>query len=333
MTPCDTALTTVRGTKLTGVTDPQPNTQAAPTLPSQSQRVLGALRGTALASSLARDAHGLDPQAPGAESALQLFILDGLMDAIEWAAAGVGADDTACLWLGALRWVKASQGRVPDGAPEPPTRWISAAVGSLEGATGGDAQNLAGLQSPEMSQPRRPWNRRAATVPELASTDGPGVLARGAALGLLEYALEEDVRRLASSAAAFSHGSPAAHEAAADAASVMYAVPQGLPAVREALSAVLGREFEPTSGSRCALRRALESVESILGDRDGASDLRPDLAWDAVSRLAAQGDEGAAMYAGALVGALVGSSELPATAVREDAAVLEMARRFLDAVG
>lgn len=299
---------------------------------AQNERVLGALRGTAIASSLARAASGQDPQGPGSESALQLFILDGLMDAIEWARAGVGADDTACLWLGALRWVKAAQGQVPDGAPEPPTRWISAAIGTLDGATGGDPQNLAGLQSPEMSQPRRPWNRRAATVPELASTDGPGVLARAAALGLLEYAEEADVRRLASSAAAFSHGSPSAHDAAADAASVMYAVHQGVWAVRGALSAILGRDCEPESGSRTALRRALESVGTVLGDLDGGSELHPERAWEAVTRLTANADEGAAIYAGALVGALIGAAHLPALSLREDQAVTEMAQRYLDAV-
>lgn len=320
------------GTKLAGVSDPQPSGPPAPTLPTQQERVLGALRGTALASVQARAAAGLDAEGPGAESALQLFIFDGLLDAIEWAKAGVGADDTACLWLGGLRWVQATQGHVPDGAPEPPSRWISAAVGPLGGSAGGDPQNLAGLQSPEMSQPRRPWNRRANTVPELASTDGPGVLARAGALGLLEYTQEEDVRRLASSAAALSHGSPSAHEAAADAAAVMFATHQGVWAVRGALSALLGREADPESPARCALRRVLESVGTVLSDLDGEGELHPELAWEAVTRLANNADEGAALFAGALIGALIGASRLPDVPVPEDAAISEMTRRYLEAV-
>ncbi len=270
---------------------------------SSREALHGLLLGTAAASAAAR---GSDGSRPGVEATLQIAILDGLADAVEWAQAGVGADDVACLWLGALRWVKAVDGTVPDGAPEPPSRGVASALGALADAAGGDPQNLVGLRSPEMSQPHRPFNRPAATVPELASTDGPGVLARALGLGLLEHATEEDVRRLATWSAAFSHGSPAAHAAAADAAVLVRALRTGA----EPVGALRETQAAPGEGkAREALRRGvghlLAAVEAGSSPFSGA--------------LAAAGehDEAAAIVAGALAGALSGPSQVPSARVSE----------------
>jgi hypothetical protein len=267
-------------------------------------RVLGTLAGTRAASP--------------AESWLQLHILDGVFEAAEWATQGVGADDVACAWLGALRWVRAVDGDLPDGAPVPPSRpYASASAAAAHLAGSGDPQNLIGLRSPEMSQPRRPFNRPAATVPELASTDGTGVLARAAALGLLAHAGEEDVRRLASWTAAFSHGSPAAHEAAADAAILLHALTStgSLPAnavdlldrlasgaTPDAWSAPGGGLYPPGWVGVVPARRAPRPA--LTGTFDAN-------AWEDVVRLA-QHDGGAGAYAAALVGAVLGAERFAA---------------------
>jgi hypothetical protein len=258
-------------------------TVTSSSLSPELDRVLGTLAGTRAASP--------------AESWLQLHILDGVLETAEWATQGVGADDVACAWLGALRWVRAVDGELPDGAPVPPSRpFASASSAAAREAGSGDPQNLIGLRSPEMSQPRRPFNRPAATVPELASTDGTGVLARAAALGLLAHAGEEDVRRLASWTAAFSHGSPAAHDAAADAATLLHALTRtgSLPA--NAVDLVDQHE-----GLVAALRAARPALTGAF-DADS---------WRDVVRLA-QRDGGAGAYAGALVGAVLGAERLAA---------------------
>ena len=311
--------------------------QPAPTVPSAAEALHGLLLGVAAASAAARGSSG---EAPGAEATLLLCLMDGLADAVEWAQRGVGADDVACLWLGALRWVRAVDGAVPDGAPEPPTRTVASMLGRLPGVAtpangtettgaagpaGGDPQNLIGLRSPEMSQPHRPFNRPAATVPELASTNGPGVLARGLGIGLLSYASEEDARRLATWSAAFSHGSPAAHEAAADAATLMRALRsggvEGAGALLTALRQVLGEpevevqaSEEADSGAadgtaREALRRGVGHVVAAL--EAGTSP------WSGALAAAGEGDEAAAIVAGAIAGALSGPAAVPSARVAD----------------
>ncbi|MDR2257461.1 MAG: ADP-ribosylglycohydrolase family protein [Arthrobacter sp.] len=274
----------------------------SPTVSSRDA-LLGLLLGTAAASAAAR---GSDGSLPGAEASLQIAVLDGLADAVEWAQAGVGADDVACLWLGALRWVAATDGAVPDGAPEPPSRPVATALGALGDAAGGDPQNLTGLRSPEMSQPHRPFNRPAATVPELAATDGAGVLARALGLGLLSHATQEDVRRLATWAAAFSHGAPAAHAAAADAAALVRELRAGadpVPTLRLA-------QATPGEGeAREALRRGVGQVAAAL--EAGTS------AFSGALAAAGEHDEAAAIVAGALAGALSGPSQVPPARLNE----------------
>jgi hypothetical protein len=251
-----------------------------------------------------------------AESWLQLFVLDGVLEAAEWAAQGVGADDVACGWLGALRWVRALDGELPDGAPVPPQRTFASQAAEPARAAGpGDPQNLVGLRSPEMSQPRRPFNRPAATVPQLASTDGTGVLARAAALGLLAHAGEEDVRRLASWTAAFSHGSPAAHEAAADAAALLHALtrtgalPHDAVRVLDDVAGAATDEAEastavgPFETAREGLRAAVVAARPAVAGKFGAHD------WARVQELAER-DRGAGAYAGALIGAVLGVDRL-----------------------
>lgn len=165
----------------------------------------------------------------GPESMLMLSIGDGLMEALEWAHDGVTSDEPACMWLGALRWIRAVDRELPDGAPVPPARPFTDHMLALGVQEGGDPQNIVGLRSPEMSLPHRPFNRPAASVPELAATDGPGVLARAIALGVVPYLPIEQTRSFATAAAALSHGSPQAHAACADAAELIVRATHQMP--------------------------------------------------------------------------------------------------------
>lgn len=280
-------------------------------------RVGGALFGTRLAGE--------------SESWLQCFLMDGVLDAVEYAAQGVGADDVACAWLGGLCWVAALDSAVPDGAPQPPPREFATAAAAPAAAAGaGDPQNLIGLRSPEMSQPRRPFNRPAATVPELAATDGTGVLARGAAMGLLAQAEIADVRRLASWTAAFSHGSPAAHEAAADAAELLYRLTDSSPEeARELLDSLAwddaGQHPDDESGfgtARAGLVAAVEVVRPATTGAFGAAE------FAALQRLGER-DAGAGACAGALIGAFLGAQALAAASGQEPEAVLGQATERL----
>lgn len=55
---------------------------------------------------------------------LSLSTLDGLLEAVEWANAGQPADETACLWLAYLRWLRHQDIAWPQNAPEPLPRWL-----------------------------------------------------------------------------------------------------------------------------------------------------------------------------------------------------------------
>ena len=49
--------------------------------------------------------------------------IEGLREALDWSAQGVGADETACVWLGDLRWARALGLNPEEAAPMPPRAW------------------------------------------------------------------------------------------------------------------------------------------------------------------------------------------------------------------
>jgi hypothetical protein len=152
---------------------------------------------------------------PGETETLQLFLLDGLLEAVEWANEGVAADEAACMWLAGLRWGRAVAGTFPAGSPEPLARWIDDAAAVLPRPFApGDPRNLAGFRRPEMSSTGR------SHVPGI---DSAGVLPRAAAIALLPHVDERTTARFATDAAALTHGSPAAQQAAAQAALMLRA--------------------------------------------------------------------------------------------------------------
>ncbi|WP_442864284.1 ADP-ribosylglycohydrolase family protein [Arthrobacter sp. ATA002] len=140
------------------------------------------------------------------DTQMTLYTLDGLLEALEWANAGVGADETACLWLAYLRWLKTQGVPLDPGAPQPPLRWIDEQTVLHQRRAPGNAC-LSGLSGPDMGTKARPVN------PE---SKGCGTVMRSAPLGLLPSVEPGMVYRLSEDAAALTHGHPSAlHSAAA----------------------------------------------------------------------------------------------------------------------
>ncbi|GAA4363124.1 ADP-ribosylglycohydrolase family protein [Paeniglutamicibacter cryotolerans] len=260
-----------------------------------SDRVLAVLAAGALGAGAGSDATG-----PGESETLALFIMDGLLEAIEWANEGVASDETACMWLAGLRWYKAVTGAFPLSAPEPLTRWIDDELGAL-GPIGSpaDPRSRSGLDSAQMSS----TGRRV-----FPDADGPGVLPRAAAIALLPRVDAETTSRLASGAAALTHGTDAAHGAASLAALM---VRSGI----EADMAAVTRWTSMLDGSgqhgpaMAALRRAV-AVASAALSAGGPSGTRLPAALNASIAAGAGPDE--ASFTAALIASVLGTQALPA---------------------
>lgn len=174
-----------------------------------SDRVFGVLLAAADGA-----AHARDEQEPGETETLALYLLDGLLEALEWAHEGVASDEAACMWLAALRWYKLVNTSYPEGAPEPQPRWIDEAFAGAPAFAAGDTQNLLALGQTDMASTGRPLYPAADTT---------GVLTRAAFVALLPRVDEATTAKIATDAAALTHGSPAAHRAAGAAALVVRA--------------------------------------------------------------------------------------------------------------
>ncbi|GAA1860598.1 hypothetical protein GCM10009715_05030 [Paeniglutamicibacter psychrophenolicus] len=174
-----------------------------------SDRVFGVLLAAADGAAHARDA-----QEPGETETLALYLLDGLLEALEWAHDGVASDEAACMWLAALRWYKLVNKSFPEGAPEPQPRWIDEAFAGAPALAPGDSQNLLALDNRDMASVGRPLFPQADTT---------GVLTRAAFVALLPRVNEATTAKIATDAAALTHGAPSAHRAAGAAALVVRA--------------------------------------------------------------------------------------------------------------
>lgn len=174
-----------------------------------SDRVFGVLLAAADGA-----AHARDGQEPGETETLALYLLDGLLEALEWAHDGVASDEAACMWLAALRWYKLVNKSYPEGAPEPQPRWIDEAFAGSPDLAPGDSQNLLALDDRDMASVGRPLHPEADTT---------GVLTRAAFVALLPRVDTATTAKIATDAAALTHGSPAAHRAAGAAALVVRA--------------------------------------------------------------------------------------------------------------
>ncbi|WP_372699526.1 ADP-ribosylglycohydrolase family protein [Arthrobacter sp. JSM 101049] len=305
--------------------------------PDFSDRVLAVLQASADGAALVRGTAEL-----GQTETLQFFLLDGLLEAVEWANGGVAADEAACMWLAGLRWYRAATGAFPTGSPEPLPRWIDQELASSGRPWApGDPQDLAGLSAPQMASTGRP---------AFPAADGPGVLPRAAAMALLPRVDHATTARLAADAAALTHGAPAAHRAAGIAARAIRA---GLEHGAEATGrwselleeiddgpyAVDGNDGGALAALRSALAAAGAEVDSRRSAGSGARPCAADGGTEAqdatavVHRLGAAPDPATAAYAAALVASACGHRRADtAPAPAADALIAELHRRWIEAV-
>ena len=136
------------------------------------------------------------------DTQMTLYTLDGLLDVLEWANDGVGADINACQWLAYLRWLKTQGVEAPGHAPEQAPRWIDSQDVLHHQRHPGNAC-LTGLATGEMGTVARPVNR---------DSKGCGTVMRSAPYGLLPNVEAETVYKVSSDAASLTHGHPSARQ-------------------------------------------------------------------------------------------------------------------------
>jgi ADP-ribosylglycohydrolase len=324
--------------------------------PSLKSRIHGALLGGALGDALgytvAADSIGAIRQRFGAEgltgfegfssplhfsddTQLTLYTVDGLVEALEWANSGVGADVNACLWLAYLRWLGTQGEDAGPSAPAPQPRWIDGNE-VLRQRRHPEKYCITGLATGEMGTSVRPVNPEA---------KGRGTVMRSAPFGLVPHITPDAVYKLSSDAAALTHGHPAAHqsagifsllihklvsgEALADAAAAVTAhaatlphVAPGLPERLEAalrlaeknvvapeeLVQVLGEGWVAAEALAVALYAVLATVPGDGGDPQPARHFRDAVAL-AVNHSGASDTTGS--LAGNILGAAYGQDCLP----------------------
>lgn len=245
--------------------------------------------------------HARDGQEPGESETLSLYLLDGLLEALEWANDGVASDEAACMWLAALRWYKLVIKSFPEGAPEPQPRWIDESFEGAEVFAPGDPQHLLALENPDMASVGRP---------AFPAADTTGVLGRAAFMALLPRVDAATTHKLATDAAALTHGSPLAHRAAGQAALVVRtALEHGSAAAPRWAELVAGLEGLAAE----ALRLAVNLVTASLKNTD------PHAAYNELfEMLGEEPDIETASYACALLAAVMGTDAVahrPASAM------------------
>ena len=207
-------------------------------VPSPQSRIHGCLLGGALGDSLGyavefdsitairarfgaaglRDFAALDGGAHFSDDTqMTLYTVDGLVEALEWANAGVGADANACLWLAYLRWLETQGMTAPDPAPRPQARWIDGQPVLWQRRSPGNAC-LSGLATGEMGTVQRPVN---------PDSKGCGTVMRSAPFGLIPHIPAEAVCKLSGDAAALTHGHPSARQSAAAFSLLIHSLVQG----------------------------------------------------------------------------------------------------------
>lgn len=207
-------------------------------IPSHESRIHGCLLGGALGDSLGyavesediaairerfgpeglQDFSALDGGSHFSDDTqLTLYTVDGLLEALEWANSGVGADTNACLWLAYLRWLGTQGVPVPESAPFQPPRWIDSHEVLRHRRDPANAC-LSGLATGEMGTFYRPVN------PESKDC---GTVMRSAPFGLIPYIGAEGVYKLSADAASLTHGHPAARQGAGVFSLVIHALTAG----------------------------------------------------------------------------------------------------------
>lgn len=206
------------------------------------------------------------------DTQMTLYTVDGLVEVLQWANDGVGADETACLWLAYLRWLKTQGEALPANAPDQPARWIDGQEVLHRRRAPGNAC-ISGLMTGEMGTRARPVN---------ADSKGCGTVMRSAPFGLLPYVASDTVYKFSADGAALTHGHPSAlHSAAvfsalihdllpagstlagAASAAVERAGASGVAELAERLEAALALAAEDRAGSR---EPSAERMKQVLGE-------------------------------------------------------------------
>ncbi|XAS66062.1 ADP-ribosylglycohydrolase family protein [Micrococcaceae bacterium Sec5.7] len=189
------------------------------------------------------------------DTQMTLYTVDGLVEALEWANSGVGADANACLWLAYLRWLGTQGVPVPSSAPVPQPRWIDAQEVLRHRRAPGNAC-LTGLATGEMGTVYRPVN---------PDSKGCGTVMRSAPFGLIPHLGADTLYKLSSDAASLTHGHPSARQSAGAFTLLIHHLVAGAT-LREAAGSVLAHvQRDPQ-----AVPELIERLESAVRLADGA---------------------------------------------------------------
>ena len=204
------------------------------------------------------------------DTQMTLYVLDGLLEWIEWANDGQMADPAAAVWLACLRWWRTQHGRFPDGAPQPPDRWIDRHP-ELHVQRAPGSACLSGLDRPDMGLRSDPSN---------PDSKGCGTVTRSAPYGMVPRLEDHLVVSLARQGAVLTHGHPAAWTSAAAFALIIGALMAGRP-LAEAVKAGRGwlaglSPQDPDGGTLALLDRAVTLGEAAAGGGGGADRAGPD---------------------------------------------------------
>lgn len=192
------------------------------------------------------------------DTQMTLYVLDGLLEWVEWQNEGVQADPAACVWLACLRWWATQHGALPEGAPPAPARWIDGHAELRVRRAPGNAC-LSGLVAPGMGLPGDPHN---------PGSKGCGTIMRSAPYGMVPGLEDVHVASLARQGAVLTHGHPTAWISAAAFALAVAALLRGLdlPAAVGHASAWLDTLGEEAAETRAAVDAARRLAGTVAAD-------------------------------------------------------------------
>lgn len=264
--------------------DPGPGVSPG-TAPSPESRIHGCLLGGALGDSLGyavefdaideirrrfgaaglREFSALDGGTHFSDDTqMTLYTVDGIVEALEWANSGVGADANACVWLAYLRWLDTQGVPLPESAPRPQARWIDGQEVLRHRRDPGNAC-LSGLATGEMGTVFRQVN---------PDSKGCGTVMRSAPFGLVPHIPAESVYKLSTDAASLTHGHPSARQSAGVFSLLIHSLVQGA-SVPEAAQAALAHVLaDPEAAPE--LHERLEAAIRLAGQAGPGTVLSPE---------------------------------------------------------
>jgi len=188
------------------------------------------------------------------DTQMTLYTVDGLVEALEWANDGVGADVNACLWLAYLRWLDTQGGPAHPAAPAPPPRWIDGNEVLRHRRAPGNAC-ISGLAGGEMGTIYRPVN---------PDSKGCGTVMRSAPFGLIPHISADAVYKFSADAASLTHGHPSARQSAGSFSLLIHHLVSG-HSLHAAAAAVL-EDVRGLKDVASELPERLEAAVSLAGE-------------------------------------------------------------------